>query len=184
MTSAPGNAAISPPGSDEYADYYETYVGKVDHDVPILDLLEAQRIEVTEILSAIDDERAQFRYAKDKWSIKEVIGHMIDTERIFAYRGLCFARGEKQALPGMDQDEYVVGGSFDERNIANLALEYQTVRRSSVAPVRRLLAPAADEPGHRERLRVHLPRHALYHRWPRASSPGSSSRLVRPLGAY
>jgi uncharacterized damage-inducible protein DinB len=133
MTGAPGNVAISPPGSDEYAGYYETYVGKVGRDVLILDLLETQRIEVAEMLAGINDQRAGFRYASDKWSIKEVIGHMIDTERIFAHRGLCFARGEKQPLPGMDQDEYVAEGSFDDRNITDLALEYQTVRRSSIA---------------------------------------------------
>jgi hypothetical protein len=133
MTGAPENVTISPPGRDEYADYYETYVSKVHRGVSILDLLEAQQIEVAETLGGIDDQRAGFRYASDKWSIKEVIGHMIDTERIFAHRALCFARGEKQPLPGMDQDEYVVGGSFDDRNIADLALEYQTVRRSSIA---------------------------------------------------
>jgi len=126
-------APIPRPKTDEYDPYYGTYVDKVDVDGPILELLETQQVEIQGLLATVDDEHAGFRYAEGKWSIKEVIGHLIDTERIFSYRALCFARGEIQPLPGMDQDEFVEGGDFDGRSIRDLAGEHQALRHSTIA---------------------------------------------------
>ena len=126
-------APIPRPRTDEYDPYYGTYVDKVGVDGPILELLETQEAEVQALLAAVDDQRGDYRYAEGKWSIKEVIGHLIDTERIFSYRALCFARGETQPLPGMDQDEFVEGGDFDGRSVRDLAGEYQALRRSTLA---------------------------------------------------
>jgi hypothetical protein len=125
-------APIPRPATDEYEPYYGTYVDKVDCDGPVLDLLETQQAEVQTLLASVDDERGDFRYAEGKWSIKEVVGHIVDTERVFAYRALCFARGESQPLPGMDQDDFVEGGDFGARRVRDLALEYQASRRSTL----------------------------------------------------
>lgn len=132
MTKADRPTPIPPPAPDEYDDYYGRYVDKVDLKRPILDLLEVQHQEIQTLLAALKAGQGSFRYAPGKWSIKEVVGHLIDTERIFAYRGLCFARGEEQALPGMDQDEYVAGGDFDQRIVSDLADEYKAARRSTI----------------------------------------------------
>ncbi len=126
-------APIARPKTNEYDPYYSTYVDKVEVDGPILELLETQQAEIQGLVTTIDDERGNHRYAEGKWSIKEVIGHLVDTERVFSYRALCFARGEGQPLPGMDQDEFVAGGGFDDRHIQDLADEYQALRRSTIA---------------------------------------------------
>lgn len=125
--------SIPRPGADEFAPYYGTYVDKVVEDGPILEILAGLGHELRTTMAGIDDERGGYRYAEDKWSIKEVLGHLIDAERIFSCRALCFARGEKQPLPGMDQDEFVLGGEFDERPITSLLDEHRTVRESTIA---------------------------------------------------
>ncbi|MDH3253849.1 MAG: DinB family protein [Acidobacteriota bacterium] len=124
---------LARPLEDEYAPYYATYVEKVSGTSPILSILTDQQRELQRILSRLDDEEAGFRYAPGKWSIKQVVGHLVDTERVFAYRAVCFARGEAQALPGMDQDDYVADGEFDGRPMKELAGECEIVRQSTIA---------------------------------------------------
>lgn len=120
------------PGPDEYAPYYGTYVSKVP-DRDILELLEAQRVEIGRILDGVDEAQGAHRYAPGKWSVKEVIGHCIDTERVFASRALAFARRDPADLPGFEQDDYVAEASFDARPTADLVAELDVVRRSTIA---------------------------------------------------
>lgn len=122
---------IERPAASEYDPYYEAYISKVDDEV--LDQLEAQIGATRAALSGLSDEDGLRRYEPGKWSIKEVLGHLIDGERVFAYRAMCIARGERAPLPGMEQGDYVAGGEFDRRALADLLDELEHLRRSTLA---------------------------------------------------
>ncbi len=124
-------AAPAKPESNEYASYYERYVSLVPEG-GVVETLERQGAETLALLRGLTEEQGAHRYEEGKWSVKQVFGHMVDTERIFAYRALAVARGEGQPLPGMDQEEYMAGVDFDARTIADLADEFEAVRRSNV----------------------------------------------------
>jgi hypothetical protein len=104
-------------------------------------ILEAQRLQMAQFLAARSERDGNFRYAPDKWTVKEVLGHVTDTERIFAYRALRIARGDHKPLSGFEQDDYVRAGGFGERSLADLAEEFGQVRSATVA----LLRPLGDE---------------------------------------
>jgi len=123
---------FGPPPPEEYDPYYQRYIDRVDGR-PILKALEEQRYEILGLLGSLDAETADFRYAPGKWSVKEVVGHLLDAERIFTTRALCVARGETQALPGFEQDDYVRQGSFDQRSLFSLVREFEAVRLSTQA---------------------------------------------------
>ncbi len=120
------------PGPDEYAPYYAPYVARVP-DGDVLALLDAQPGEVRALLGGLSDERAGFRYAPDKWSVREVVGHVADAERIFAYRALRIARGDGTPLPGFEQNPYVAASGADARPLAELVAEFAAVRAASAA---------------------------------------------------
>ncbi len=117
------------PTRGEYADYHHRYVKRVP-DGEIVGILEAQRDEFVSLLRGIDAGRGGHRYADGKWSIREVAGHVIDTERLFGSRALAFARGDKTSLPGFEQDDYVANANFDERTLDDLAEEFLHLRNS------------------------------------------------------
>ena len=125
------NETISKPDAAEYLPYYGKYISLVP-DGDIITVLEKQIQETTGFLESIPESRAGFRYAPDKWSIKELVGHMIDSERIFAYRALRFARNDKTPLPGYEQDDYVSNASFDRCTLTGLASELKSVRQSTL----------------------------------------------------
>jgi uncharacterized damage-inducible protein DinB len=137
---------IGPPDSDEYDPYFAPYIQRArSRSLPVT--LAAQHDEVVSLLSGLSDEAAAFRYAPEKWSIKQVIGHLLDTERIFAYRALSFARGEQQPLPGFDQDAYVEAGEFDSRSLESLVKEYRAVRAATLALIEGFDAAAWSRTG-------------------------------------
>jgi hypothetical protein len=125
------------PQASEYAPYYEKYVALVP-DGEIAETLEAQLREMKLLLGNLSDRGAEFRYAAGKWSIKEVLGHISDTERIFAYRLLRIARGDQTSLEGFEQDDYVKTGNFSARPLAELLEEFAAARRATIALVRSL----------------------------------------------
>lgn len=133
---------VTRPAATEYAPHYAKYVAQIPDDVDILDLLERQLGDTVHLLSGVGEERASHRYAEGKWTVKEVVGHMVDTERVFAYRTLCFARGDAGPFPGFDQDRYVENGGFDGRALRDLVGEFVHVRRGNVHMLR-ALAPDA-----------------------------------------
>ena len=96
-------------------------------------ILRSQLAETLALIKSIPEARGDYRYAEGKWTIKEVIGHVIDAERIFAYRALRFARGDSTPLSGFEQDDYVPNGSFNKRSLSDLADEYEHVRRSTIS---------------------------------------------------
>ena len=123
------------PEPGEYAPFYETYVSLIA-ETDVVGALERQTAEALALLRPIPEGRGGHRYEPGKWSVKQLVGHIIDAERIFAYRALAIARGDRRPLPGMDQDEYMAGADFDARTLAGLADEFEAVRRSNVLMLR------------------------------------------------
>ncbi len=122
----------------ECAPYYHKYCAMVSDDV--LGQLESQRASTRALLDGLDDATALHRYAPGKWSVKEVLGHLIDCERVFTYRAMRFARGDGTELPGFDENAWVPEGRFDDRPVAELAAEFGAVREASIAMFRGLPA--------------------------------------------
>ncbi len=123
---------ITRPKASEYAPYYEGYVGAVPKG-DIIELLESGIERTAGLLGNLSDGAARFRYAPGKWSVKEIMGHVCDTERVYAYRALRFARGDQTALPAFEQDDYVARGMFDGRPLADILREFRAVRAASIA---------------------------------------------------
>ena len=119
------------PEASEFAEYYGNYVNLVP-EANILNTLKEQHAQTCEFISSLSEEQGKLRYDAGKWSIKEIVGHLIDSERIFAYRALRFARNDKLELPGFDQNGYVENGDFDNRTMADLAREYSHVRSATL----------------------------------------------------
>lgn len=129
------NLKIGPPAGDEYFEYYRTYVSKVPGD-DVLSALEDSFGDTFELLRSIDEERSLFRYAEGKWSIRELLGHITDSERIFAYRALRIARGDETPLPGFEQDDYIATAEFESRSWNDLTAEFALVRQSNLQMLR------------------------------------------------
>lgn len=119
------------PNVSEYAPYYGKYIGLVP-DGNILDILVEQNEFINNFFSEISEEKSTYRYAEGKWSIREVLGHIIDTERIFAYRALRISRNDKTALPGFEQDDYVPNSNHANTSIKNLTEEFVLVRKANL----------------------------------------------------
>lgn len=118
--------------SSEYHPYYELYLSKCSF-MHIIEGLEQSGKQFETFLKSIPVEKQLFKYAPDKWTIKEVLVHIIDTERIFAYRALRIARRDVTALPGFDQDEYVLNCNANSRNFEELISEFISVRNATIS---------------------------------------------------
>jgi uncharacterized damage-inducible protein DinB len=119
------------PDANEYAQYYGKYISLVPAG-DVVATLSRQLDDTLSLLRGLSEEQAESRYAPGKWSIKEVVGHMLDTERIFGHRAFRFARGDQQPLPGFEQDPYVVAADFGHRPLNELAAEFEHLRRANL----------------------------------------------------
>src|SRR5262250_1290467 len=119
------------PEATEYAEYYGKYISKVP-GVDVLSVLESQRAQMLKLVSGRTEREGNFRYAPGKWTVKEIFGHITDTERIFTYRALRIGRGDQTPLPGFEQDDFVKNGGFASRTLADLAEEFGAVRSASI----------------------------------------------------
>lgn len=128
---------IARPEPGEYAPYYDRYISLVK-GTDILGTLDAQRREMVLLLSGCDEADGDFRYAPDKWNAKEVLGHVCDTERIFAYRALRIARGDRTPIEGFEQDDYVRNGPFAKGPLSEVIEDYIAVRRATLTLLRNL----------------------------------------------
>jgi DinB family protein len=122
---------IRPPETSDYAPYYQKYVSLVQGD-DLTRLLEAQLGDTFATLRGINEQKSMHRYEPGKWSLKEVMGHLTDAERIFSYRALRFGRGDQTALPGFEQDDYVAAANTDARAWSDLVAEFEHVRRATI----------------------------------------------------
>ena len=130
--SQPHPTAIARPSADEYAPFYAGYVARVP-DGDVVATLAAQIATTHDLLAAVGEQRGNHRYAPGKWSVKEVAGHMADTERIMVYRALRFARGDETPLAGFDENAYMPPSGFGERALASVLAELEAVRAGTVA---------------------------------------------------
>ena len=138
--------AVERPTNEEYNAFYAGYIRRVP-DGDLFDILSLQIAELKQLVGHLSNEQALYRFAPDQWSIKEVIGHINDTERVMSYRALCFSRGEKAPLPGFDQDEYVRAANFDARPLAELLQEFELIRRSNGLLFKDMPAEMAERSG-------------------------------------
>ncbi|HET7469207.1 MAG TPA: DinB family protein [Gemmatimonadales bacterium] len=130
--------AITPPAADEYAPYYGRYTALVPAGVDILDQLDRQREEVLARFRDVPESKGGHRYAPGKWSVRQLVCHLSDTERIMAYRALRIARADTTPLPGFDENAYAPESGADAVPLAGLVAEFADVRRASLALFRHL----------------------------------------------
>src|SRR5215469_15206733 len=128
---------IARPEPGEYPPYYEKYISLVPGS-DILGALESQRRQMLILLCGRDEKDGDFRYAPDKWSVKELLGHVCDSERIFAYRALRISRADRTPIEGFEQDDYVRNSPFAHRPMAELIEDYIAVRRATLTLFRNL----------------------------------------------
>ena len=121
-------AAIGVPAETEFAPAFERYVARVRHVADPIGELSAQRGRVVARLSPLHEEQANHRYAPDKWSVKDLLGHLCDAERVFAYRLLRIGRGDTTPLPGFEENDYARAASANRRPFRDLLAEWSVVR--------------------------------------------------------
>ena len=131
------NGPIARPHSSEYAPYYGTYIDRVEEG-DVLEILADQIGETLTLVRTVPPELETHRYGAGKWSVREVVGHLIDAERVFSYRAVTFARGDQGPLTGMDQDQYVSASNAALRPLEELSRELEAVRASTLALFRGL----------------------------------------------
>ena len=128
---------MSRPLETEYAPYFQSYVNQVS-EADILPVLRSQMDDLDVLLERVAPEKETYRYADGKWSIREIVGHLIDGERVFGYRAFCIARGEKQNLPGFDQNDYMLTAPYHNIELDDLLSELRLIRLGNIAMFRTL----------------------------------------------
>src|SRR5829696_3483115 len=124
---------IEKPAPGEYAPYAIMYIGLLPDDGFVLKYLKDNLEATKEFILSLPEDRLTYRYAEGKWTIKEILVHIVDDERIYAYRALRFARNDKTELPGFEQDEYALYSGANERNIRDILDEFSTVRKATIS---------------------------------------------------
>jgi uncharacterized damage-inducible protein DinB len=119
--------------TDEYASYYGTYIGQVSEEYTLVEELEISVHRLVKFVQDIPMDKFDYRYAEGKWTIKDILQHLIDAERIFAYRALCFARNDQTRLPGFEENDYVDEANANKRSIQDLLTELAVVRQASLS---------------------------------------------------
>ncbi|MGH7726407.1 MAG: DinB family protein [Candidatus Eiseniibacteriota bacterium] len=128
----PATLATARPAADEHVPYFSRYIDRVPGHDPLA-ALASQIEETTALVLAAGEAKAGYRYAPDKWTVRDVIGHLMDSERVFAYRALRFGRGDETPVPGFDENIYVPGGNFNRRTLADVVAEFRAVRAATLA---------------------------------------------------
>lgn len=160
---------MTKPQETEYAAYYGKYISLVP-DGNIVATLTKQMNDTLSAWRAVPADKADHRYAPGKWTTKEMMAHVVDTERIMAYRALRIARGDKTPLPGFEQDDFIAGGDWSGCTLADLADEFEAVRKSNLHLFRsftdsawKQVGTASDNPISARALAYIIAGHELYH---------------------
>jgi hypothetical protein len=138
---------IDRPAPGEFASFYARYIEYLPREADVVATLSAQLESLPRVLALAGEGRASYRYAEGKWSVREVVGHLADAERVFAYRLMRIARGDTTPLPGFDENEYVRAAEFERRPLAEVVTEWTTVRRSTLSLASGLDAAAWERRG-------------------------------------
>jgi hypothetical protein len=139
-------STIVRPKADEFFEYYGNYIAKVP-DGDLISLLREQAVETVTLLQGLSPQQANYAYASGKWTVKEVVGHISDAERIFAYRALRVGRGDETPLASFDENAYVANAKFGSRSVGDLLEELQVVRASTIHLAKSLGADAMARRG-------------------------------------
>lgn len=137
---------ITKPTDAEYPDFYSGYIALVP-DGDVIKFLKKQKRMFIGLIDSIPEEQLLYRYEEGKWTIKQIVGHVIDTERVMAYRALVFSRGERQPIPGFNENEYVERASFNQKNIQDLIKEFAKLRESNLALIQNLNVDMMERKG-------------------------------------
>ncbi len=129
---------LTPPTPEEYAPFYADYIQRAGEKDDVLKALPGQIDDLRSTLGKLSDQQARFRPAPAEWSIKEVVGHLNDVERVFSYRLLRVSRNDVTALPGFQQDDYVRESKFDECDLNELIQEFEYLRRANTLSIRNM----------------------------------------------
>jgi uncharacterized damage-inducible protein DinB len=119
------------PNKGDYPEYAQKYIDLIEGD-DIIWILHQTSKEMSDVINSFPQSKGDYSYAEGKWTVKQVIGHLSDTDRIFAYRALAIARNETQPLPSFDQDLYVEKGNFNSKTLAEISYEYRLTRESNL----------------------------------------------------
>ncbi|NQX44951.1 DinB family protein [Paenibacillus tritici] len=138
---------IGRPEQGEYSEFQSRYISLVPPEGELKVILREQTRQVLALLGGLTEEQGAYRYAPEKWSIKEVIGHLTDNDRIMSYRLLCFARGEQAPLPGYEENDYAAAGEFDRFSLQEMIAHYRIVRESTLALIDSLTEDAYTRRG-------------------------------------
>jgi uncharacterized damage-inducible protein DinB len=125
--------SIPRPAADEYAEWYAGYIAEASDITDLVTHLARQGDLTRKLFTALSDEQANFRYAPGKWSVKDIVLHLSDAERVFSYRVLCFARNDIQPLPGFAEGDWAAAAGAEVRGMAGLAAELFAARSATVA---------------------------------------------------
>lgn len=137
---------IYKPNPDEYPVFYKGYIDTLE-DKPLIETLTSEKDYALNVFRAIPENKADYQYAEGKWTIKQVLIHIIDTEVVFGYRGLAIARGEKQSLPGFDQDDYMSGTTDEDTNLKELISCFDHLRSANILLYQRLRKQDLEQEG-------------------------------------
>lgn len=125
------------PKTNEFAPYYNTYISKVEGD-GAMSMLESQPAELRSMLGELDEERGSYAYAEGKWTLKELLSHIIDGERIFSYRILRISRGDETPIEGFEQDDYITNSNANNRPLDDLISEFELERKANMLMFRNI----------------------------------------------
>lgn len=128
---------LTPPAADEYAPFYADYIERA-RDTDVLALLSSQSEDLHSVLTPLTEEQACYRFGPREWSIKEMIGHAIDVERVFSYRLLCTSRNDSTPLPGFEQNDFVRESNFDDCALSDLLKEFELLRGANLIAIQRM----------------------------------------------
>ncbi|GAA3410425.1 DinB family protein [Paenibacillus hodogayensis] len=134
------------PEKTEFGSYFARYTGLVPEG-KLTEVLQGQTERMLALFGSLSEEDGSYRYAPDKWSVKQVLGHITDTERIMGYRMLCIARGDASPLPGFDENRYAEAGEFDRLPLADLLADFRVMRASTLSLIGSLPESGWDRSG-------------------------------------
>ena len=134
------------PETNEFAPYYNNYISLIEGD-NVMKVLNSQVAEIRSIFADVPEEKGTYAYAEDKWTVKELLSHLIDGERIFAYRILRISRGDKTPIEGFEQDDYIENSNANSRSFADLLGEFELQRQSNLLMVNSISDEASKQMG-------------------------------------
>lgn len=123
---------ITRPKVGEYPEYFEKYYSNLPAECNLFELMTKSNMDTIDVITSVDSETLEYRYAEGKWSIREIIQHLMDSERVFSYRAMRIARGDKSENPGYDENVYAANSNADSRNIMDIVREYSLLRASTI----------------------------------------------------